>query len=208
MPADRGRYPPPVVALPSPPAACLVPGLPLPQAHRSREITPPDRCCLNARRPVSVSKPTGSALIHARWPPLSLAPWIKSTCHGQEARMASMATTRGAACPRRVSMDKTRQDMVVKMFLWARQNRHKALLAPLLLKWRRSLRDPVRAPDTWSCPEEASASELAQEGFWFLWDVLSCLSGPGGLSCRRVLSCPVCLALEGCPVVFCTVLSV
>ncbi len=34
-----------------------------------------------------------------------------------------------AACPRRVSMDKTRQDMVVKMFLWARQNRHKELLA-------------------------------------------------------------------------------
>ncbi len=27
----------------SPPAACLVPGLPLPQARRSREITPPDR---------------------------------------------------------------------------------------------------------------------------------------------------------------------
>ncbi len=83
--------------------------------------------------------------------------------------------------------------------------------APLLLNWRRSLRDPVRAPDSWSCPEEASASELAQEGFWFLWDVLSCLSGPGGLSCRRVLSClsgpgglscrvlycPVCLAPEG-----------
>ncbi len=43
MPADRGRYPPPAVALPSPPAGCLVPGLPLPQAHRSREITPPDR---------------------------------------------------------------------------------------------------------------------------------------------------------------------
>ncbi len=43
--------------------------------------------------------------------------------------MASMATTRGAACPRRVSMDKTRQDKVVKMFLWARQNRHTALLA-------------------------------------------------------------------------------
>ncbi len=43
MPADRGRYPPPAVALPSPPAGCLVPGLPLPQARRSREITPPDR---------------------------------------------------------------------------------------------------------------------------------------------------------------------
>ncbi len=48
---------------------------------------------------------------------------------GQAARMASMATTRGAACPRRVSMDKTRHDMVVKMFLWAQQDRHMALLA-------------------------------------------------------------------------------
>ncbi len=47
-----------------------------------------------------------------------------SATRGQAARMASMATTRGAACPRRVSMDKTRQDKVVKMFLWARQNTH------------------------------------------------------------------------------------
>ncbi len=53
--------------------------------------------------------------------------------------------------------------------------------APLSLKWRRSLRDPVRAPDSWSCPEEASASELALEGFLFLWAVLSCLFSPGGL---------------------------
>ncbi len=43
MPADRRRYPPPAVAIPSPPAGCLVPRLPLPQARRSREITPPDR---------------------------------------------------------------------------------------------------------------------------------------------------------------------
>ncbi len=34
-----------------------------------------------------------------------------SATRGQAARMASMATTRGAACPRRVSMAKTRQDM-------------------------------------------------------------------------------------------------
>ncbi len=32
-----------------------------------------------------------------------------STTRGQAARMASAATTRGAACPRRVSVDKTRQ---------------------------------------------------------------------------------------------------
>ncbi len=39
----------------------------------------------------------------------------------------------------------------------------------------------MRAPDSWSCPDEASASELALEGFLFLWAVLSCLFSPGGL---------------------------
>ncbi len=48
---------------------------------------------------------------------------------------------------------------------------------------------PCEGPDVMSCPEEASASKPAQEGFWFLWAVLSCLSG-----------------LEGAPVVFCTVM--
>ncbi len=41
MPADRRRYPPLAVAIPSPPAGCLVPRLPLPQARRSREFMPP-----------------------------------------------------------------------------------------------------------------------------------------------------------------------
>ncbi len=63
----------PAVALPSPPAGFLVPGLPLPQARRSREITPPDRCWLNARRSASDSMPAG--------PPLTLCPpdrrWLK-----------------------------------------------------------------------------------------------------------------------------------
>ncbi len=54
--------------------------------------------------------------------------------------------------------------------------------------WKRLLRDLVRAPDSSSCPEKASASKPAQEGFWFLWDVLSCLSGLGVLSCH-VLFC-------------------
>ncbi len=54
----------------------------------------------------------------------------------------------------------------------------------------------MRASDSWSCPEEASASKPAQEGFWFLWAVLSCLSGPGGSSCC-VLYCPVCLFSPG-----------
>ncbi len=43
-------------------------------------------------------------------------------------------------------------------------------------------------PLTLSCPEEASASKPAQEGFLFLWAVLSCLSGTGVLSCH-VLFC-------------------
>ncbi len=46
-----------------------------------------------------------------------------STTRGQAARMASAATTRGAACPRRVSVAKTRQDLI-KMFLWAQQDKH------------------------------------------------------------------------------------
>ncbi len=49
---------------------CLVPGLPLPQARRSREITPPDRLWLNARRPAAVLKPAGLPLTQAldrRW---------------------------------------------------------------------------------------------------------------------------------------------
>ncbi len=42
---------------------CLVPGLPLPQARRrSREITPPHRLWLNARRPASDSMPAGPPL--------------------------------------------------------------------------------------------------------------------------------------------------
>ncbi len=47
---------------------------------------------------------------------------------GQAARMAFAATKRGAACPRRVSVDKTRQDLI-KMFLWAQEDTNTALLA-------------------------------------------------------------------------------
>ncbi len=113
MPADRGRYPSPAVALPSPPASlsssrvAAPPGAPFAGDHATASpLTqcPPARLWLNARRPTAVLKPaglpltqarriaadssTGSALIHARWPPLSLAPWIKSTCHGQECRVS------------------------------------------------------------------------------------------------------------------------
>ncbi len=72
------RYPPPAVAIPSPLAGSLVPGLPLPQACRLREITPPASLWL---------KPAGSPLTNARRPPLNLAPWIQSTRHGQENRV-------------------------------------------------------------------------------------------------------------------------
>ncbi len=70
---SRALFGPPAGAIPSPPAGCLVPGLPLPQARRSREITPPDRRWLNARRPASDSMPAG--------PPLTQCPpdrrWLK-----------------------------------------------------------------------------------------------------------------------------------
>ncbi len=65
--------------------------------------------------------PAGSALIDARWPPLSLAPWIESTCHGQECRVSvllcpqehfkepclvlSMETRLGQAAPLVVAME-------------------------------------------------------------------------------------------------------
>ncbi len=39
------------------------------------------------------------------------------------------SATASTLATRRVSMDKTRHDMVVKMFLWAQQDRHTALLA-------------------------------------------------------------------------------
>ncbi len=44
------------------------------------------------------------------------------------------------------------------------------------------------ASDSWSCSEEASASKRAQEGFWFLWAVLSVWPWRAFLSCF-VLSC-------------------
>ncbi len=89
----------------SPPAA--PPGAPFAGDHATASpLTqcPPARLWINARRPAAVLKPaglpltqarriaadssTGSALIDARWPPLSLAPWIKFTCHGQECRVS------------------------------------------------------------------------------------------------------------------------
>ncbi len=64
---------------------------------------------------------------------------------------------------------------------------HSSHLPPCCGSGGRSWGNLVRAPDVLSCPEEASASELAQEGFLFLW---------------VVMSCPVCSALEGYHVLF------
>ncbi len=192
MPADRGRYPSPAVALPSPPAACLVPGLPLPQARRSREITPPDRLWLNARRPASVSKPAGLPLTQAHW--IGVDSCLLAAAIPSPVDQVHMSRP-GVPCV----FCRAHRNILTTMSCLVHGDSSGA--APLLLKWRRSLRDPVRAPDSWSCPEEASASELAHEGFWFLWDVLSCLSGPGGLSCHCGMSCLVCRTLlSSCPV--------
>ncbi len=65
--------------------------------------------------------PAGLPLTHARWPPLSLAPWIESTRHGQECRVyvllcpqehfksschvLSMETRLGQAAPCLVAME-------------------------------------------------------------------------------------------------------
>ncbi len=77
---------------------------------------------------------------------------------------------------------------------------HSNRLPPL--SWKRLLRDPVRAPDVMSCPEEASASELSPGG----------LPVPVGCPvpvCLALVGCPVpvCLALEGCPVPVCLALE-
>ncbi len=181
MPADRGRYPPPAVALPSPPAGCLVPGLPLPQARRpgrSRHrpasdsmpagppLTqcPPDRRWLIARRIAANScppdrrwlKPAGSPLTHARWPPLSPSPWIKSTCYGQECRFYVVL------CPQE----------------------HLTFVLSCLVHG-----DSSGAGGSSCCGHGGHSSRLPP-----------CRGGGSG-SCG--LSCPVCLALEGCPVLFC-----
>ncbi len=64
-----------------------------------------------------------------------------------------------------------------RWLLWLLPEAVPSRLPLLLLKWRRLLRDPGRAPDSSSCPKEAS--ELS----------------PRSASCSCGLSCPVCLAL-------------
>ncbi len=98
LPSSRVAAPPGV-----PFAGDHATGSPLTQCPAGPPMTqcPPDRRWLNARRITADSslpdrrwlKPTGSPLTHARWPPLSLAPWIKSTCHGQECRVCLVVPT-------------------------------------------------------------------------------------------------------------------
>ncbi len=153
-------------------------GSPLTHARRiAADSCPPDCRWL---------KPTGLALTHARWPPLSLAPWIKSTCHGQECRVSVLS------CPQEhltiLSCLVHRDSSGAGGSFCCGQGGHSSRLPPC----RRSgsgCWGTLWVPLTLSCSEEASASKPAQEGFWFLWAVLSCLSGPGGLSCHFVLSC-------------------
>ncbi len=112
-----------------------------------------------------------------------------STTRGQAARMASMATARGAACPRRVSVDKTRQDCF-KMFLWAQQDRHTALLAVL---WTGSTglgfaaasgheSAPIRW--AWVSGDPAGMSQRRSGRLWVSGDPAGFESEPG----RRALS--------------------
>ncbi len=171
MPADRGRYPPPAVAIPSPPTGSLVPGLPLPQARRpasdsmpATDSSPPDHRWL---------KPAGSPLTHARRSPLTLAPWIQSTSRP------------GVPCHvPRVMVLKSCLALRNSFNVSCRSCPWRLVQLPASLSWKRLLRDPVRAPDVMSCPEEASASKLS----------------PGGLPVPVGCPVPVCLALEGCPV--------
>ncbi len=192
MPADRGRYPPPAVAIPSPPAGCLVPGLPLPQARRSREITPPARLWLNARRPASDSMPAGSPLTQARriaadsCPPAAAIPSPVDPVHN---------TARSAVC---MSCRAHRNILILSVMSTETRLGQAAPLAVAM--------EAILA----TCPP----CRRSGSGCWgTLWGPLTPChaqrkpqlpSQPRRASCSCGLSCPVpvCLAPEGCPVLF------
>ncbi len=185
------------VVIPSPPAGCLIPGLPLPQSRRLRECKPPSAAhrarCSREMTPPSAAhpsplKPTGSPVTQARRiaadssPPAAADPSPVDPVHTSRPGVPCLS-----CCAHRniltnlVLSAETRRGQVAPLVM--AEEAIPSRLPLLSLMWKRLLRDLVRAPDSLSCPEEASASELAQEGFLFLW---------------AVLSCPVCLALEGC----------
>ncbi len=199
MPADRGRSRH-RLASDSMPA-----GSPLTQC-------PPARLWLNARRPASDSMPAGSpltqarriaadssppdrrwlmpagsALTHARRPPLSLAPWIKSTCHGQECRVSVLL------CP---------------------QEHFKE---PCLVHGDSSGAGGSSCCGHGGHSSRLPPCRGGGSGCWgTLWGpLMSCHaqrkpqlpSQPRRASGSCGMSCPVCLALEGlsCPVMYCSV---
>ncbi len=144
--------------------------------------SPPARLWLNARRIAADSspldrrwlKPAGSPLTHARRLPLTLARG-SSPHHGQACRAMS---------PESWFLSLVLPSGTVLMYLVGLVHGDSSgaggscsglgghFQPPAPLSWKRLLRDPVRAPDSLSCPEEASASELAQEGFLLLGECL------------------------------------
>ncbi len=111
--------------------------------------------------------------------------------------MSSMATTRGAACPRRVSVDMT--DKIVKMFLWARHDKHTALLAVL---WTGSTglgfaaargheSSPIRW--AWVSDDPAGLSQRRSGGHWVRGGPVAWYpanGAPGGAATRELGNLP------------------
>ncbi len=142
---------------PSPPAVCLVPGLPLPQARR---------IAADSSQPAAAD-PSPVDLVH---------------------NMARSAVCMSCGAHRNILMNlvlSCLRRLVESRRLMAEETIPSRL--PLLsLMWKRLLRTLWGPLTPLSCPEEALASKLAQEGFLFLWVVLSCpvrLFSHGGRSC-------------------------
>ncbi len=182
-----------VAAPPGPPfAGHHTTGLPLTQC-------PPARLWLNGRRTASDSMAAGPPLtqcppdrrwLNARRPPLTLVPWIQSTRHGQESRVCVLL------CP---------------------QEHFNPVMSCLVRG------DSSGAGSSSCCGRGGHSSHLppcrrSGSGCWgTLWGPLTprhaqrkphLPSSPRRASCSCGMSCLVCLAPEGCPVLSCTVLSV
>ncbi len=154
----------------------------------------PARLWLNARRIAADScppdrrwlMPARSALTHARRPPLSLAPWIKSTCHGQECRVSVLL------CP---------QEHFKELCLVLSTATRLGQASPLVVAMEAILV---------ACPPVVDVEAVAEgpcEGPWCHAQRKPQLpSQPRRASCSCGLSCPVpvCLAPEGCPVLSCS----
>ncbi len=150
------------------------------------------------RRPASDSMPAGPPLTQAcriaadSWPPLTLVPWIRSTSRpGVPCHVPRVMVFKSCLALRNsfnVSCLVHGDSSGAGGSSCSGRGGHFQPPAPLSWKWKRLLRDPVRAPDVMSCPEEASASELSPGG----------LPVPVGCPVPVLfLSCLVCLAPEG-----------